>query len=110
MVEVTGLHVPVPGVLVGPVVGVRVGVLVIAGGVKVRVGVLVIPAVGVRVGVLVIAGVNVRVEVGPAIGVRVGEAPGEGVLVIAPAVGVRVGVLVGIATPPGSVPQTRVPL
>ena len=88
MVDVTGLQAPPAvgvAVVVGPVVGVlvRVGVLVIASGVNVRVGVLVMPGVFVRVGVFVIAGgVNVRVGVL----VITGELVRVGVLVTGPGV------------------------
>jgi hypothetical protein len=76
---------------------VRVGVFVIT--VAVRVGVKL--GVFVRVGVLVTP-VGVKLGVFVRVGVKVG--------VIEVFVGVRVNVLVGTGVPPGSLPQTRVPL
>lgn len=111
VVVIDGATVAVPPVGVKVRVAVRVGVLV--GPTAVRVGVkgngvtlrvVVIDGVAVRVGVEPVAvgdapivGVNVRVKVLVIAGVSVGEAP-------------SIGVLVGATVPPGSTPQTRVPL
>ncbi len=117
MVDETGLQAPAP--VVGVIV--RVGVLVVTTGVFVRVAVG--PVVDVRVGVLLMAGVSVRVGVLVTVDVRVGVLLTAGVRLrvgeavgvnVAPGVTVRlaVGVIVAVPVLPqtGSPPQSKLPL
>ena len=133
IVDVIGLHVPT--LPVGVMDGVRVRVGVAGSGVTLRVVVIdgvtvTVPLVGVKVRVAVRVGVKVgptavrvgvkgngvtlRVVVMDGVEVRVGvNAVDVGVKVrvkVLVITGVSVGVLVGPTVPPGSTPQTRVPL